>query len=347
MSKSFCERTAWNMVNSEPIDFVITWVDGSDPAWRAEKKRYCSEPVSDDREVRYRDWDLLRYWFRGVEEFAPWVRTVHFVTWGHLPQWLNVDHPKLHIVNHKDYIPQEYLPTFNCNPLELYLHNIDGLAEKFVYFNDDMFCLQPLTEEDFFRNGKACDMLAFQPIVANKDDLTMPHMMLNNSLILAQHFDKRENVKKQPGAYFKLGYPLLYFAYNLLELAFPQYTGFYTVHGPFALCKQTYREVWEKEAQTLSNTMASKFRNRENVTIYLLREWQKLSGNFTPKNVHSDLAYFNIGEQDRKMLQTICKQTRKFICLNDSYQLTDFDDTKKQLQAAFEQILPERSSFEK
>ena len=331
----------------EPIDFVITWVDGNDPAWRAERARYCADSVCDNREERYRNWDLLRYWFRSVEKFAPWVRTVHFVTYGHLPSWLNVDNPKLHIVNHKDYIPQEYLPVFNSNPLELVLHNINGLSEKFVYFNDDVFCLQPLAKSDFLQNGKPCDMLAFQPIVANKDDNTMPYMMLNNSMILAQHFDKRENVKKQPSAYFKLGYPLLYFAYNLLELAFPRYTGFYTVHGPYTLCKQTFREIWEKEPQALRQTMASKFRSREDVTLYLMREWQKLSGNFTPKNVHRDTAYFNIGQQNRKMLHTIRKQTRKFICLNDSYKLTDFDNAKKQLQEAFEQILPEPSSFEK
>jgi hypothetical protein len=61
------------------------WVDGSDLNWLAEKKKYSPKQENDDRPQRYRDWGLLRYWFRGVEEFAPWVRTVHFVTWGHLP----------------------------------------------------------------------------------------------------------------------------------------------------------------------------------------------------------------------------------------------------------------------
>lgn len=331
----------------EPIDFVVTWVDGADPHWRAERQQYSSEPVSDNREVRYRDWDLLRYWFRGVEKFAPWVRTVHFVTWGHLPSWLNVDNPRLHIVNHRDYIPQECLPTFNSNAIEMSFHKIEGLSEQFVYFNDDIFCLKPLAAEDFFRNGKPCDMLAFQPIVANKEDSTMPHMLLNNSLVLAKYFDKRQNIKQQPGAYFKLGYPLLYFGYNLLELAFPQFTGFYTVHGPFPLCTQAYRDLWSKEEQILYETMSSKFRSRENVTIYLFREWQKLTGNFTPKNVHSELAYFNIGERYNKMLKTITKQKRKFICINDGNKPIDFDRTKSEIQNAFEQILPEQSSFEK
>ena len=95
------------------IDFVMPWVDGSDPAWREEFLKYRAlqapqgEPACDTgtaagavdaSEERYRDWDTLRYWFRGVERFAPWVNRIHFITWGHLPAWLDTAHPKLHVV---------------------------------------------------------------------------------------------------------------------------------------------------------------------------------------------------------------------------------------------------------
>ena len=124
----------------EPIDFVIIWVDGNDKEWRAEKDKYDDKPIStSNSEVRFRDWDNLQYWFRGVEKYAPWVRKIHFITWGHLPTWLNTEHPKLHIVRHEDYIPNEYLPVFNSNVLEIYMHKIEGLSEEFVYFNDDIF----------------------------------------------------------------------------------------------------------------------------------------------------------------------------------------------------------------
>ena len=97
------------------MDFVMAWVDGNDPAWQKEKRRVENVPdttaETDVREERYRDWDNLQYWFRGVEQFAPWVRKIHFVTWGHLPKWLNTEHPKLHIVKHEDFIPSEFLPT--------------------------------------------------------------------------------------------------------------------------------------------------------------------------------------------------------------------------------------------
>ena len=78
-----------------PIDFVMIWVDGNDPEWRKEKSKYDGKVVTaSNSEVRYRDWDNLQYWFRGVEKFAPWVNKIHFVTWGHLPEWLDTTNPK-------------------------------------------------------------------------------------------------------------------------------------------------------------------------------------------------------------------------------------------------------------
>ena len=70
------------------------------------KKQNMIILVSDDRDIRYRDWDNLQFWFRGVEKFAPWVNKIHFVTYGHLPKWLNVNNKKLNIVNHKDFMPE-------------------------------------------------------------------------------------------------------------------------------------------------------------------------------------------------------------------------------------------------
>ena len=140
------------------IDFVIPWVDGSDPAWQKERCQYDPKAGSSNgtNDARFRDWDLLRYWFRAVEKYAPWVHKIYFVTWGHLPVWLNTDHEKLVIVNHRDYIPAEFLPTFNANTIELNFHRIPGLAEQFVYFNDDMFLGKPVQPEDFFRKAPGC-----------------------------------------------------------------------------------------------------------------------------------------------------------------------------------------------
>ncbi len=67
------------------MDFVQLWVDSNDTEWQAEFKRYAAINNGDKRDVRYRDWENLKYWFRGIEKFAPWVERVHLVTCGHYP----------------------------------------------------------------------------------------------------------------------------------------------------------------------------------------------------------------------------------------------------------------------
>ena len=268
------------------IDFVLAWVDGSDNEWQKEKAQYCGKNTSEDgREERYRDWDILKFWFRGVEKYASWVNKIFFVTWGHLPSWLDTHNPKLEIVNHASYIPGQFLPTFNSHTIELNFHRIKGLSEQFVYFNDDFFITNPVKQEDFFINGVPKDMLALQPVVANVDNPVMSYIYLNNSMLLAKHFDKRSNIKKQPGSYFHTGYPFMYFFYNMLEMAFPRFTGFYTVHGPSPFLKSTFETIWQEEGDFLSGTCMHKFRDKEDASQYLIREWQKLSGNFKPANV--------------------------------------------------------------
>ena len=337
------------MANRE-IDFVLTWVDGADPEWQKEKyARMLKLGViseADDRTERYRDWGILPYWFRGVEKFAPWVRTIHFVTYGHLPAWMNVNHPKLHIVNHSDYIPYKYLPTFNSHTIEWNFHKISGLSEKFVYFNDDMFLLKAVKPTDFFIDSKPVDMLALQPDVANADDSVMPYIYLNNAMVLAKYFDKRENMKKQPWSYFHPGYPLMYLVNNALEMAFPRFTGFYTVHGPAPLMKQTYETLWQLEPELLDHVCSHPFRHKEDVSQYVLREYEKLNQNFVPRNTKKFCRYYDLDAENSKLISMIEGQKCPVVCINDSNHSIPYDRVKNQLDTAFRQILPEKSCFE-
>lgn len=329
------------------IDFVILWVDGEDPAWQEQKKQYAKESGADDRPQRYRDFDLLRYWFRGVERFAPWVRKIHFVTWGHVPGWLNTEHEKLHIVNHADYMPERYLPCFNSNPLELNLFRIHDLAEQFVYFNDDVFLIDRVEPTDFFADGKPVDMLALQPVVANPDNPVMSHILLNNSLVICRYFDKRTQMKENRGKFFHLSYPPKYLIYNLLETVFPRYTGFYTVHGPSPLLKSSYEELWEREYELLDEVSLHKFRSDRDVNQYLFREWEKQKGNFVPANLHRLFCYLDVADRSGKPERVIQSQKRKMICLNDTDQYIELEAVRESLRNAFLTILPEPSSFEK
>lgn len=108
------------------IDFVIPWVDGGDTEWLEEKKKYTVNKGADNSVNRYRDWDNLQYWFRGIEKFAPWVNRIHFITWGHLPEWLQCESSKAKCCQTENYIPKQYLPVFSANPIELNIHRLKG-----------------------------------------------------------------------------------------------------------------------------------------------------------------------------------------------------------------------------
>lgn len=345
--KGFIRRMKLLSNTNNKIDFVITWVDNSDENWVAEKEYYAQKNSGDKRKQRFRNWDNLKYWFRGVEKYAPWVRKIHFVTCGHLPSWLNTDNEKIHIVNHKDFMPSEYLPTFNCNAIEMNLHRIKDLSENFVYFNDDMFVLNKIDEEYFFHHGKPCDMMAFQPIVANKDDTVMPYMLLNNSMVITKYFDKRQCIKNSMGSFFNIKYPFMYFCYNILEITFPRFTSFYTVHGPSPMCKKTFEELWQKEYSVMNKTSLNKFRSRDDVMQYLIREWQKLKGDFYPKNITKKFKYYNLEDKDQKIVKDIKEQKYNIICINDSNIELEFEKVRDDIISAFECIFPDKSSFEK
>ena len=124
------------------IDLVYLWVDGSDPAWLT-KKQQVTGIVSDQSETnnkgRYINNDELRYSLRSVERYVPWIRKIFIVTDNQFPEWLNKDHPKIRVVDHREIMPEEALPCFNSSVIEYFLYRIPGLADRFLFANDDMF----------------------------------------------------------------------------------------------------------------------------------------------------------------------------------------------------------------
>lgn len=324
------------------IDLVIPWVDGADEAWLAEKQ-CVTGAAPDGGVVRFRDWDNLQYLFRGIETFLPFIRKVHFVTWGHLPPWMNTECEKLHIVNHRDYIPAEYLPTFNSNTIELNFHRIDGLAEQFICANDDMFFLQPLTPDFFFRDGMpvdACVEEAHQFFSGSID-----HIIGNNLAAINRHFPKKETVRRLRRQWYspKLKKGLLK---NLYMSPFACFTGFHNPHIPFAYCKSTFETVWKAESNALDGTCRHRTRSVEDVNHWLCRYWQFVTGNFIPDGVNRG-CFFSIGRDDAAIEAAITKQQYPMICLNDDDPNIEFESAKETLKQLFEQVLPNKSAFEK
>ncbi len=138
------------------IDIVFSWVDGTDLEFqRARARRMQSYVVGegDDHEARFRQIDELRYALRSVYVFAPWIRRIFIATDSPTPYWL-ADHPKVTVVRSEEFFSDpSVLPTHNSQAVESQLHHIPGLAEHFLYSNDDMFFGRPVTPDMFFSPG--------------------------------------------------------------------------------------------------------------------------------------------------------------------------------------------------
>ena len=130
-------------------------MNGSDPKWKESlnKHRRIQKQVSNlaNDEIRFVDIEELRYSLRTVEKYAPFVRFIFIVTCGQIPNWINQEHPKVRFIQHSQiFKDRSNLPTFNSNAIEANINNITGLAEHYVYFNDDVFLGAPVTPSDFF-----------------------------------------------------------------------------------------------------------------------------------------------------------------------------------------------------
>lgn len=334
-----------NNKSTEKIDFVIAWVDGNDPVWRAEKDKYTpDEQKGDKRDVRFRDWDILKYWFRTVELFAPWVNRIHFVTWGHVPTWLNTEHPKINIVKHTDYIPEKYLPTFNSHTIELNLHRIKGLAEQFVYFNDDMFITAPVTPEDFFRKGLPCDTFAMNAIYFGKD--SVGSINGNNVGIINDHFNKKKQFSANWTKWYHPANGLKKLIRTTLLMPWPWFPGFLYGHSVTNLLKSTMETVWEEAYEELDKTCLDRFRQKTNVNQWIFKYWQLVSGKFAPVTA-KDKKCYHVKETVEPVCQSIAQERFKIICINDTEKTVPFETLAKEVRDCFEEKFKEKSAFEK
>lgn len=323
------------------IDAVITWVDGNDPEWRKERQKYAvdNESVSD---IRFRDWDNLQYVLRSIETNMPWIRKIHLVTWGHLPKWISLDSKKLNIVRHEDFIPAEYLPTFNSNAIELNLHRIPGIADRFICFNDDMFVVKRTKDTDFFVGNKPCDMACISPQPIYRSSIM--NIELNNLKIINDYFSVN-NIKENKRKWLSLFKYKQYAVRTAIFLSFKTIIGIFQPHVPYTLLKSTYETLWEKEERLLDATCRNRFRSTEDINVWLFRSWQLVSGNFEPRRASfgklvsaSDLAgvEYLLGRKSKCCL----------VCINDDDSVEDFEKTRDFVNKELARLFPEKSSME-
>lgn len=336
-------------MDSTDIDFVVSWVDGCDPEWRKQKAMYSGEEIASsvsNGEECYRDWGIMHFWFRAVEKYAPWVRRVYFITCGHVPEWLNLNHSKLNFVKHEDYIPGKWLPTFSAHVIEINLHRIPGLAEKFVYFNDDMFLNAPVRPEDFFRDGLPCAtaVLSVPPVRWKRHG--QGNVVLNNIQAINEHFDFRSRFRSDLFKWISPRYGIKNVIRTLMLATFHMYTGFMELHTANSYLKATFNDVWNAESVWLAETSARRFRDRSDASQWLMEYWQLATGKFYPRSPEFSKLYG--GGRLATAAEDIRTQAHKVICINDNAAIDSqkFVEVSEAVKLAYSEALPEKSSFE-
>lgn len=293
------------------MDIVITYVNGLDPIWQRDYEKFTNQPVL---VKRFRDWGTLRYLFRGIAENMSFIRKVHLVVSheSQVPEWINRD--EVHIVLHKDIIPAEYLPTFNCNPIEMHLHCIEDLDEEYLYFNDDMFPMCKCEPTDFFRNGKGVIGMSrhlfpfgmFKEICRNSDRLARKVLGLKPSWLFLR----------------------------------PQ-------HICSPMLKSECIELYSKAIKEISETSQSKIRTGRNLNQYLFLDYMYLKGKIINRR-HSK-KHFSLGiVSSSKLQEFITNPSHKLTCIND-VQLSEeqYNELHNTLLASFEERFPQKSKYEK
>lgn len=325
------------------IDVVVTWVDPNDPKWIKEKNQYLTEEEKKLNGVeKFRDWNLFKYWFRALEKYAPWINNVFFVTYGHIPSWLNQDNSKLRILRHDDFMPSEALPTFNSQAIELCLGNIKDLNENFIYFNDDVFLNNEVRPEDFFVKGKPCDTALFNVVTPHFGGIE--HAIVNNLELINKYFYKRDIEKKYFLNFYNYRYGMNILR-NFLLYPWKNFTGFFEPHSAVSLKKSTFKKIWNLEKNTLNETVNSKFREKSNLNFWLMRYWQICEGDIYPRKPNfSKMCYVN--DEINFLSNEIANGKSKVLCINDSNDISDYENRKEKLIAAFEAKYPTKSSFE-
>ncbi len=291
------------------MDIVITYVNGLDPVWQKDYEKFTNVPIL---EKRFRDWGTLQYLLRGIETHMPFVRKVFLVVshTSQVPEW--VDRSNLNIVLHEDFISPEYLPTFNCNTLEMNLHRIEGLDEEYLYFNDDLFPVRDCRPEDFFRDGKA--LIGF---TRHWFGSGMFKQICRNSDSLARK-----------------------------ALGLPQSRSFMR---PQHICAPMLKSECERMCSLVGEDIASAYtRTREgcNYNQYMFTDFLYYQGKALSEKISSRHLSAAVSSA-AGMRRAIENPSRNIICIND-VRLSEkrYEKLRKTVIDAFERKFPKKSRFE-
>lgn len=308
-----------------PVDAVYTWVDGNDPAWKQRKAQakgevYHAESASD---ARFISRDELRYSIRSLHLFAPWIRNIYVVTDDQVPAWMREDLPGARIATHREIFRNpEDLPTFNSHSIESQLHHIEGLAEHFLYFNDDMFMGRPVAPHSFFTpNGTARYFPSRNRIpqgAVAETDSPVDAACKNNRALLHERFGKAIT---QP-----------------ME------------HIPYALRRSAMAEAELEFPEAWARTSASRFRAMTDLspTSSFALYYAALTGRAQPGSMPFTYIQLAVPDLADRLQRLLDGRDQDSFCLNDAFSTPEDTEAQQELlDDFFTSYFPTPSPYER
>jgi len=344
-------------VINQKIDFVLPWVDASDPKWIESKFQY--ENVNDEdnqTQTRFREMNTLKYVLRSIEKNAPWYNKIYLLTTGHTPKWLDISHPKIELVTHDElFIDKSALPVFNSSAIEMNLVNIKGLADNFIYLNDDTVIVKLVSKDRFFKDNKVVDFFCHGWIprgelfskIKGRDTWVDS---LNNNLKLINSNFNADSLNKE--MLYSSSYSMKSKISNFIYKKF--YRELFWIdhwHHPQPYTKKTIESVYEKYKDEMITSAHNRFRSSRDFTQYIYRYWHLINGDFIPYK-HNDGFIAKIPSL-KYLVETIdyLKNSKdiSFVCFNDQMSNVsdeEFYKTTIVLEQYLQTIFSKKASFE-
>lgn len=292
---------------NDDIDFVFPYVNFNDPIWRETYDSYKEgQGIWASGEARYRDNGLLKYLFRGLEQHMPWINKVHMLVSNksQVPEWLNRN--EVDIICHSDFIPAEFLPTFNSCTIEMFLPLVSNVANRFIYSNDDVLFFKDRPIDSFFLYGKP---------------------------IYSMSFRDRQHTQ---GDYTKIN------AYNLILNEKQNERMITTQHSTLSYRKDWILECYKKYESSILES-CTKFRNKVNFNQYLYAFYQMMKKEIINSKIENATFYMsNIKSVYR--LENVDLDRFDSVCINDGNAASqdDWDLILKKIN----KLLPKKSKYE-
>lgn len=304
-----------------PIDFVFPYVNPRDKEWQ-KKYNYCNSKLDAPLNVRFRDFSFLKFIFRSIERYAPWISNVFLLVSAdsQIPAGIRKDYPKLKIITHDKFIPSTYLPTFNSNTIEMFVPFIPGLSEHFIYSNDDIFFVNSTAWTDFF-NLTGYPKLSYS-FSKDKTPKGFRYSCKNTWQAVESLFPKSTRIDKKDYCWIK------------------QYHG---AASPRLLsdCKACYSALESKILDSLTQFRVCS----RNLNQYLFGYYSMFLGHYQKIDSSYIGEYLSFDETPALyILSQLTTSKAKMLCINDTDKMTENAHSKIVQELNIK--LPERSKFE-